>query len=171
MTKTCPGCARVLDLDQFHRDRTRKDGRRAHCRECQAARKAAYRAAHAEKVRARNAAYRAANPEKVRARLAAWKAENPDKVRAGHWVSLYRSRARRYGIPVRVETFTVADVVATHGDRCHQCGGPFDELDHYPIPVRDGGAHTLANVRPSCTPCNRGRTQNRPKRPAGSEAA
>lgn len=156
-TKTCSQCRRVLDLDQFHRDRHRKGGRRAHCRECQAARKAAYRQA---------------NPEEERARLAAWRAANPDKVRAHNWASKYRRRARRYGFPVVVKPFTVADVVSAYGDRCHQCGGPFDELDHYPTPVRDGGPHTLANVRPSCTPCNRvGRTQNRPKRAAGSEAA
>jgi RNA polymerase subunit RPABC4/transcription elongation factor Spt4 len=35
--KTCPRCERSLPLDGFHRDRTRADGRRGHCRDCSCA--------------------------------------------------------------------------------------------------------------------------------------
>ncbi|WP_193043168.1 HNH endonuclease [Mycolicibacterium baixiangningiae] len=71
------------------------------------------------------------------------------------WESMYRQRARQSGFEPVIETFTRADVIARYGDACAHCGGPFDELDHYPVPVRHRGPHTLENVRPSCTPCSR----------------
>ena len=45
-------------------------------------------------------------------------------------------------------------LVARYGDACFHCGGDFEELDHFPIPVSQGGPHALDNCRPSCTPCN-----------------
>ena len=40
------------------------------------------------------------------------------------------------------------------GNKCWICGGPFQEIDHV-IPLAKGGLHTLSNLRPSCTYCNR----------------
>lgn len=57
-------------------------------------------------------------------------------------------------MPVIVEPFTRQDVVERYGDACHWCdAGAFEELDHEPA-VRDGGTHTLDDVRPSCMSCN-----------------
>lgn len=74
------------------------------------------------------------------------------------WVRGYVRRAVKYGAPV-VIPFTEADVVQRYGSACWHCGADsFDELDHHPVPVHAGGAHSLDNVRPSCGPCNSGNT-------------
>lgn len=129
-----------------------------------------YREANRDKVREYGRKYYAENRDTVlpknRERARAWNAANRDKVREYGkayrearpevaWAAYYRSRARRYGLPVVEEDFTKADVIARYGDACAHCGGPFQELDHYPTSVRDGGHHTLDNVRPSCRRCNR----------------
>lgn len=36
---------------------------------------------------------------------------------------------------------------------CWMCGGPFEHIEHVK-PLAAGGAHMLANLRPSCGPCN-----------------
>ena len=142
---------------------------------------AAYYAEHREQVIADNAEYRAANGAEIHARRAAWRAENPDKVRESNasfyarnqdeqrerarawaianphtsWESGYRVRARKHGHEPVVESFTRDDVIDRYGDACAHCGGPFEELDHYPVPVALGGPHSLDNAVPSCMPCNR----------------
>ena len=78
-----------------------------------------------------------------RRRVHAYGKTNPHK----SWERHYRQRARRYGFEPVVETFTRADVIARYGDQCAHCGGPFEELDHYPVPVSQGGPHTLHNTR------------------------
>lgn len=70
------------------------------------------------------------------------------------WGTGYRRRAKRYGVEPTIEKFTRVDVVSRYGDGCVYCEvGAFEQLDHY-VPVAEGGPHTLANVRPTCTPCN-----------------
>ncbi|HLS00822.1 MAG TPA: hypothetical protein VK054_02395, partial [Beutenbergiaceae bacterium] len=71
------------------------------------------------------------------------------------WRNYYVRRARDYGYRPLAEWFDRADVIDLYGDRCWHCkSAPFEHLDHYPTAVIDGGQHTLANVRPSCLPCN-----------------
>ena len=180
--KTCTKCGVAKPLDAFHRRKRSADGRNSRCKACQNARRAAYYAANAEAEAARRRAYRQANPETIaernrayhaanreaaverrRARYAANRETEVEQVRAYQaanphirWESLYRRRVRQFGFEPVVETFTRDDLIARYGDQCWHCGGDFDELDHYPIAVRDGGPHALDNVRPSCTPCNRG---------------
>lgn len=72
-----------------------------------------------------------------------------------HWEATYRNRVTGYGFIPKVEPFTLEDLASTYGLRCFHCEeGSFDQLDHYPTPVCEGGAHSLANVRPSCQSCN-----------------
>jgi 5-methylcytosine-specific restriction endonuclease McrA len=115
---------------------------------------AKYRAANAEKVRRVDAARYAARRDQRLGWQIAYGRDNPHV----QWRNGYRKRARRYGFAPVVEDFTRADVIARHGAACTHCGGPFEELDHYPVPVALGGHHTLENVRPSCVPCNRAET-------------
>lgn len=70
------------------------------------------------------------------------------------WSVRTASRAKRCGVEPVVERFTRAEVIDTYGDRCAYCKvGGFEQLDHY-VPVAAGGAHVLANVRPTCESCN-----------------
>lgn len=114
-----------------------------------------YRAENAEAIAATEAEWYEANRGKVSEKNARYRADRPDVF----WRSEYRRRMKRFGHDVVVvEEFTRADVIAAYGDACWHCGGPFEEPDHFPIPVSQGGPHSLDNVRPSCITCNRART-------------
>ena len=67
-----------------------------------------------------------------------WKTQNPQS----GWESLYRTRAKKFGFEPVIERFTRDDLIAKYGDECWHCGGPFEQLDHHPVPVVRGGAHT-----------------------------
>lgn len=151
MTKQCTKCGEVKPLDAFGKDKSCSGGRRPDCRLCRSRQEHARIAANRAKYDAYQAAYRAAHREKQRRYAAEYHKANPHV----SWVNCYRRRLRRYGYLPIVEDFTREDVIARYGDACAHCGGPFEELDHYPIPVSEGGPHTLANVRPSCAKCNR----------------
>lgn len=89
------------------------------------------------------------------------------------WALDYRHRSKKAGhLPV-VEFFTREDVIAAYGDACVHCEvGEFEQLDHYPVAVADGGHHTLENVRPSCGDCNRrGGLEVRRRRAAAKKEA
>jgi 5-methylcytosine-specific restriction endonuclease McrA len=47
-------------------------------------------------------------------------------------------------------------VFARYGPNCVHCGAPATDVDHL-IPIAVGGDDSLANLRPSCARCNRGR--------------
>jgi hypothetical protein len=83
-TKRCPACDKTKALDDFHRCRTRKDGRQGRCKECvnayaktpeQRERRAAtqrrYAAAHPKEVQAARARYYRENREAILARAKA----------------------------------------------------------------------------------------------------
>lgn len=84
MTKWCPRCEQMkdIDIDDFSRCASSKDGRQSYCRSCYAA----YGAVHREKITAQNRAYYAANREKVLARTRAYDAAHREERRlAGRW--------------------------------------------------------------------------------------
>lgn len=142
--RTCPECTRSLPIDQFGKNRSRKDGLQTYCKKCHADRQRAWRTENPEYL----AEWRASHP----GYQAAYKAANPRYV----WEAAYRARMKRMGHPVEtVDPVTRDEVITEYGDKCWHCGGPFQELDHYPIPVSHAGPHTLSNVKPACTPCNR----------------
>lgn len=63
-------------------------------------------------------------------------------------------RAKQYGL--LGEPFTEDDLQAwldERGRACVYCGGPYEAIDHI-IPYTRGGLHELANLNPSCKPCN-----------------
>jgi hypothetical protein len=62
---------------------------------------------------------------------------------------LRRPRGRRWQATRR-------QVLARCGWACVHCGAPATDVDHL-IPIADGGDDSLANLRPACARCNRGR--------------
>lgn len=136
-----------------------------------------YYAANTEKVAERSREYREANREQLAERRREYYAANRE-----HWAEYreanrgqiarrkreslagprdaYRQRMRRYGFPIEVcDDFTRSDVVEAYGDGCWHCmqegqAGPYEHLDHYPVPVSKAGPHSLENVRPSCAAHN-----------------
>lgn len=166
-TKRCNTCGETKSLGDYSPHKNIRDGRQPKCKACTREWMRDYRQRYPAKARAtaargrannrdvivaRDALYRAANGDKISARNARYRAENPHK----DWENHYRARARRFGFAPRVQSFTRDALVSYWGnsERCIYCDGPFDELEHL-IPVFRGGAHSLANCAPSCTPCNR----------------
>lgn len=182
--KTCSTCGEEKPLDAFARRRDSTDGRRGQCQDCRKGTgseyQAAYYRANKDRVQARHREHYAANRDRVKGQYAEYRertreqrrqrnreyySENREEIaerRAErYWVNWpweYRRRMARFGLEITepVEEFTRDDVIQRYGDRCYHCGvRPFEELDHYPIPVRAGGPHTRENVKPACIPCNR----------------
>lgn len=69
MTKECTKCRRFLPLERFSRDRTHRDGRRSHCKDC-------FREYMREK-KERDPAYR----DRCLASTRRWKSDHPYSVR------------------------------------------------------------------------------------------
>lgn len=183
--KTCTKCGEEKPLEEFSIQRRTKDGRQPRCKACFAEYRQTNRAAIAERkviyyaenrdailaqaaeyharpevkvhTAKRKAAYYQANRETFIARQAEYYAKNPHV----HWEHGYRVRAREYGFELVIESFTEDDLIARYGNQCWHCGGPFEELDHHPVPVAHGGPHILENCKPSCVRCNRARTSVR----------
>lgn len=166
LAKTCTKCGVQKPLPEFHKDKRVRDGRRSNCKECQGAQKREYNAANRDTISAWQREYRLSNQGKLNAQSREYYADNSGTIitqnrdyRAANphvtWESCYRRRVVKLGLLPVVESFTRDDLVARYGDACSHCGGPFDELDHYPVPLALGGAHSLDNCRPSCVPCNR----------------
>ncbi|MGP4916810.1 HNH endonuclease [Brachybacterium tyrofermentans] len=160
--KTCTKCGEEKPLTDYSPDRRRADGRVARCKSCAWTAKKAFRAANRPLVLQQKAEYRARHQERRRREDRERYAENRESILAGratrphiHWESDYRIRARKYGFDPIVQAFTPAALVSRYGAACVHCGGPFEELDHHPVPVAHGGPHSLDNCVPSCTPCNR----------------
>lgn len=150
--KTCTECGKTKPLEDYVRSKKGKYGREAKCKACVYAKAKAKREADPEAAR-----------KYMREYMKDWYERNPgarkrirDDNLGSVWAAGYRQRARDFGYEPVVETFTKERVVELYGDQCWHCkDAPFEELDHYPIPVGLGGHHVLTNVRPSCVSCNR----------------
>jgi len=92
----CTKCGVAKAAEEFSRDKRKRNGRRAHCKECEAAYGAAYYAVHKDKVRERgiayyiahrderrkwNAAYYATHSTQKQMRSAIYRVTHKDKVR------------------------------------------------------------------------------------------
>lgn len=204
--KTCKACGESKPLDEYHRDKDKKDGRRTECKGCTRRKNRKYYESHKERVLSQNRTYRESNAESIRQqrrgyyeanresraeydrsyyeanrqtilarnreywnenradilsrkreywnenreRFAESRANNPH----WGWESYYRRAAERCGVTPTVESFTRDELIARRGPNCWHCGGTFEELDHWPLPISRGGAHSLDNCVPSCRDCN-----------------
>jgi 5-methylcytosine-specific restriction endonuclease McrA len=113
-----------------------------------------YYEANRERIQRAVRARVASDPEKYAAIVQASKSKKPDLYRALAAKNSSRRRARVTAAPT--VPFTAADLLqrmAYFGNRCWICGGPEQAVDHVK-PIFAGGPHTLANLRPVCTPCN-----------------
>lgn len=81
-TKTCTKCGETKTVDQFSKDRTKRDGRRPSCKTCTAAQRRAHYEANREQINARQRAYNEANREEISARKRAYRAGHREKISA-----------------------------------------------------------------------------------------
>lgn len=160
--KTCTGCVIEKPLEEFHRDRSKPDGRRPRCKACIRE----YGRSNREHCTDRTRAWRAANRERDRENARKHHAENRDRHNERRrerreanphegWESDYRKRSRAAGYVPVVRTFTREELVDywRNGERCIYCDAPFEEIDHL-FPVSLGAVHAVETVAPSCSGCN-----------------
>lgn len=174
--KVCTGCGVYKTLSAFYRNRAARDGRTTRCADCMKAYTARYDAARPEaKVarlrlwRARNAEHRRAYREGRRAIEAAAKRrryhEGDLRERQAAYARanrlLFRSASAKYLARLlgnEADTVDYAAILLERGATCHLCNEPILpnelEFDHV-IPLKRGGTHTAANIRPAHGRCNR----------------
>ena len=129
--KKCHDCGQVKPLENFDRNKGRKDGRNYRCKACQVE----YYEANREQRLKYSRQHYESNREKYRAKDARYRA-------------LKRQAA--------TEPFTVEDQIRIWGptpDCVYGCGRPAEHWDHF-VPLRLGGRHSVHNLFPACAPCN-----------------
>ena len=77
--KTCAKCGETKPLDDFHRNRSRADGRKEWCRECEAEYRRGYYEKNRDKERERSRRYYEGNRDKMLERKRRYHHENRDK--------------------------------------------------------------------------------------------
>ena len=166
---TCTSCSRTLPKSaEFFHYRVAKTGElNGSCKDCENARKRAYREKNLELVRQQELQRYSRGDDAQRNR--AWYEKNPEKAKA---------RSRRYRAQKRSsasEVYSLEDVLTLYGSVCHICAEEIDMLaprrvgtpgwkrglhiDHLQ-PISKGGPDTLGNVRPSHGECNISRGSN-----------
>jgi 5-methylcytosine-specific restriction endonuclease McrA len=177
--KVCTRCSESKDLDEFPRNKRKKDGRDPQCKECTSARMREKYHADAEWRRAKIAAtrqYHLDNPEwsaeRLRASHEKHAAERYQRsiergadpaVRAQRRESTRRSEQRRRAIKAAAEVFNITvehltDLLNACDHCCQICGRGFSaevqlHWDHIQ-PLARGGAHDISNMQPLCNLCN-----------------
>lgn len=125
--KTCAQCkGKPQPIENFHRNKNRKDGRCSVCKKCSSAKHLAYYQDNSEALRAKSKKWAEDNPGKVLARAVEWVKNNPEKSRAtkkrwkvktgydtsDHARKLANARNRRHR----------RKAVAAMGGQCECCG-------------------------------------------------
>ncbi|AXN53098.1 HNH endonuclease [Mycobacterium phage Zeeculate] len=140
--KTCSTCREEKPLEEFHRCRSREDGRQTSCKPC--------KIAYASKWNSDNKERHRSN---MRRHLTGKRVKDP----LFHRLSVMPARARGFGAPVEkfdsldLELYWLCNGIST--TRCYYTGeplGPDFHLDHK-TPLSRGGAHAVDNIVP-CTP-------------------
>jgi 5-methylcytosine-specific restriction endonuclease McrA len=174
--KKCSKCGEEKPLEQFHKQKECKDGRRPDCKACfyaagRARLKPGQHAAYSRAFRLRNpnsnreyyqknkavliakmAEYNRRNWESYLAKMRAWRKANPEKVQV--WV-----RNRRAKLKGLSGSHTIEDIRAlleSQKGRCVYCRCDIRksfQVDHI-VPVSAGGSNDRSNLQLVCQPCN-----------------
>lgn len=82
MTKTCTRCGIAKLVDEFHKDASKRDGRRPDCKVCVKVVAASYYQANIDRILESSSKYYFNNRDKVLLRTAGWQAANQERARA-----------------------------------------------------------------------------------------
>lgn len=125
--KECTKCADYLPKSEFHSDTRRRDGLYSSCKSC------------------------------FRLTMRSWEKRNPDVVAMKSRNTCAVRKARKLG-QAHGEPVNYPAILERDGMTCHLCGDDIPSLDslHFDhvIPLSKGGAHSMANIKPSHARCN-----------------
>jgi 5-methylcytosine-specific restriction endonuclease McrA len=112
-------------------------------------------AENGEQIRATQAAWRGQNRERLTALYRDWERRNPEKVSLRD----RQNKGRRRATISSPDPVNYARILVEHGMVCHICAEQIPSLDDlefdHVIPLARGGAHSVENIRPSHSSCNR----------------
>lgn len=134
--KFCAKCGDEKPVSDYH-----NNGKHCYCKPCNSA------------IRAE---WYAKNKARARATIRAYQEANPDWVRAMGRLTAAAYRARKNGAIVDGVMVTASAIRlrwSMWGDKCYLCHAAATETDHV-IPIKSGGLHVPANLRPICRSCN-----------------
>lgn len=152
--KKCSRCGKEKARDQFSPRNDNKSGLASQCKACRVEHGKAYREYSAETVLESKRRYRDANRDKLRASNRIYQKNNLDKTRI---------RGRRYcerkkKLIAQLTKDQWQWLLEQSGNRCVYCGKHESEVgtlaQEHTIPVIQGGAYTITNIRPACATCN-----------------
>lgn len=165
--KRCGACGCVKPLDQFHKNKSRKDGRNSHCKECATARACAWQKANKDRRKEIRARWTENNLEQMRAIRNAWKRANPDKVREERaaWMRAHpevraanesRRRARKLGAGGTYTVGQIENLYALQKGMCAICAARLGDKYHrdHVMPLALGGTNDIGNIQLLCKTCN-----------------
>lgn len=181
-TKICIMCNTQKEINQFNKNKTKKDGLSSECKECIKIYKKEYRLKNAEKIKVGRKKYYEANKEKVLRDNSKWKQENREhhnktsreyhiknrekileynrspKRKLSQRLSTHKRRAIIKEGSIKTEDL---QLLIENSKTCYWCNTKINKkekagyhLDHY-IPLSKGGTHTLENIVISCPSCNK----------------
>lgn len=177
--KTCTRCSESKALDEFPRNKRKKDGHDPQCKECTSARMrekyhaddkwreakiAATRQYHLDNPEWSAARQRASHELHAEERYArAVERGNDPAVREQRRESTRRSEQKRRAIKAAAEVFDITvdqltELLNACDHCCQICGRQFSaevllHWDHVQ-PLARGGAHSIGNMQPLCSLCN-----------------
>ena len=136
-TKKCNKCKCVKNLDNFYRNKSRKDGHDTWCKECSNE--------YSKK-------YYNKNSDKIKRRIKQWN----EKIKTN---SIYSYIKRYLTKRKAVINASVEDIIGLYNKNpnCYYCGKSLDyteiSFDHK-IPLSRNGTKTIDNIALSCKNCN-----------------
>ena len=149
--KRCSVCREQKAIDSFYSRTDRPGAKQASCKTCQKKSSAEKYAENPSKAQAAAARWQAANAERAREVRLSYARNNRPAIYARKLARRAVERGAMQGSPVTAAM--IAAKMQFHGNRCWMCKGPFEHVDHVK-PIKLGGPHLLANLRPACASCN-----------------
>lgn len=181
-SKRCHICHVVKPLSEFHKDRTRVDGRQYRCKSCQSAYTKKRRADDYDAHITYHRAYREANRERRRQqeRASYQRRIEHERARGRRRAKDPRAKVSRRAIKARYRarlaqaegSFSAEDIrsrLEAQKGRCHWCGVKLDSSYHvdHVIPLIQGGSNHPHNICISCPTCNKAKSGKMPHDFAG----
>lgn len=147
VTKRCPTCGETKPVEDFGKNRARRDGVGSHCRPCTNARTAAYAAKHPEKAKARGATWKMTHPGAAAAKQRRYRTAHPETVAL---VSPHDRRIHPERVSARKKlhhALKTGRVIRPDG--CEECSQPKRVQGHHP------DYNQPLNVRWLCSSCHK----------------
>lgn len=163
----CSVCSENKILDEFHKNKNRKNGVSVTCKPCAKARSRKWEIDNPEKVNqnSRNLYHKDIEyaRENRRKRVRKWYAANPEKARAAsrswairHPESKRNSEHKRKSAKIGNGVFEVSkkEISRIINSSCIACSTTNNITVDHIVPLSRGGRHSIGNLQPLCFTCN-----------------